>query len=56
MTRELNTKLIFGKCFVKKGKVFREIQFYQLCYKKGSLFTKQGYLYLRSMDLFLYEA
>ena len=35
---------------------FREIQFYQPCHKKGSLFTKHGYLSLRSMDLFLYKA
>ena len=34
----------------------RVIQFYQPCHKKGSLYAKHGYLSLRSMDLFLYEA
>jgi hypothetical protein len=62
MTRGLNTRPIFGKCFVKLKKgakarsKFWEIQFYQPCCKKGSLFTKHGYLSLRSTYLFIYEA
>jgi hypothetical protein len=35
---------------------FGKYSFISLVTKKGSLFTKHGYLSLRSMDLFLYEA
>jgi hypothetical protein len=35
---------------------FGKYSFISLVTKKGSLFAKHGYLSLRSMDLFLYEA
>jgi hypothetical protein len=54
MTQELNTKLIFGKCFVKIKKVLRhEVSFSK--YSFISLVTRRD-LSLQSMDIFLYEA
>jgi hypothetical protein len=53
MTRVLNTKLIFGKCFIKIKVLRHEVSFGK--YSFISLVIRRD-LSLRSMDLFLYEA